>query len=200
MHFSFTVEKNYSSSGKINLHITDSQNQKLCVATPLRINPEDWDTEKERPANIYLKTHKKLNTKLDSLRIGISEYLKDVEVRKAVLSSKTIHRRITKALTEDNYPKDSLLYAMHRYIHSRTHLITHATYKRYQVFLRLLERFEGYRARRYSIEQVNAEFVKDFFIFWKSRAVQPKYRDPYPAFCAYHTELFREKRRQNLCL
>jgi len=97
MHFSFTVEKNTPSSGKIVLHITDSQNKKLCVATPLRIAPNDWDTEKQRPANIYLKTHKKLNTKLDRLRIGISEYLKDVEERKAVLSVKALQLRITRA-------------------------------------------------------------------------------------------------------
>lgn len=168
MHFNFTVEKNNPSSGKIVLHITDSQNQKLCVATPLRINPEDWDTEKQRPENIYLKVHKLLNQKLDRLRIGISEYLQEVEDKKAVLSAKTIHRRINKARAEDNYPKGSLLYAMHRYIHSRTHLITHATYKRYQVFLRLLERFEGYRGKRYSIEHINAEFVKDFLSFGKA--------------------------------
>src|SRR5690606_5827839 len=119
---------------------------------------EDWDADKERPKNIYLKRHKELNSKLDRLRISMAEYLNEVNQKKAVLTKKAIQGRINRCLREQgtDYPADSLLFATYNYIQSRTHLITVATYKRYQVFLHLLERFAGHQKKRHRIADVNA--------------------------------------------
>ena len=174
MYFNFIVE-NALPMGRVILQITTENDTTLSVATPLRIAPEDWDTEKERPKNIYLKIHKRLNHQLDRLRIAIAGYLKEVKQHKAVLSVKTMQGRVGKCLKESksHYPTDSLLHAMYQYIHSRTHLITTTTYKRYQVFLRLLERFAGHDNKQHHIEEVNAGFVKDFLAFGEKEQYSP---------------------------
>lgn len=58
----------------INLFLTiDNINFKF--HTLLRIPQEDWDTEKQRPKNIYLKKHKKINCKLDILKKELALYV-----------------------------------------------------------------------------------------------------------------------------
>lgn len=51
------------------------------------------------------------------------------------------------------------------YIENRKHIIEPNTLKRYYVFLRLVQRFEGYAMKHFKIKEVNASFVKQFFQF-----------------------------------
>src|SRR5690606_17952562 len=165
MHFCFILKK-CRPLGKIILKFTGENNQEFLVPTLLRIENELWDAEKQRPKNIYLKSGKKLNVKLDRLRIALTAYLKQLESKKAVCTPEAIGRRIKTCCRKATaYPKGSLLHYMQLYIESRLHLISNATYKRYVVFLRLIERFEGFRMQTLSLETVNAGFVKDFLLF-----------------------------------
>src|SRR5690606_16351540 len=103
---------------------------------------------------------------LDRLRIVLTAYLKQLESKKAVCTPEALARRIKKCCKKPAfYPKGSLLHYMQLYIETRLHLISNATYKRYMVFLRLIERFEGFRMQSLSLEKVNAGFVKDFLLF-----------------------------------
>ena len=82
LHFSLsgnTVLKN------INLILnTDCVNFKL--HTSLRIPGEQWDEERKRPKNIYLKKYKKLNNKLDSLKKELVLYLNQRQSQKRELT------------------------------------------------------------------------------------------------------------------
>lgn len=145
--------------------IDDSQNEHL-IKTPLRIAPSMWDYEKERPVNIYKKKFKSLNGKLDRLKISIAEYLD--KASKSIQLSFYKLRQIIKEKSSGSkisYPKDSLLSYMEAYISNRSHLISSSTFKRYMVFLHLLERFEGHRKKHLYLNEVNAEFVKEFLEF-----------------------------------
>lgn len=169
MEFNFILKDNRPLD-LIVLKLTDEQNNVHYIPTPLRISHNMWDEQKERPKNIYLKSEKKLNARLDRIRIGIADYLRELTVHKKCLSLATLARRIKKHAEPNSFPysKGSLLYSMYTYIHSRQHLITHSTFKRYMVFFHLLERYEGYRKKILMIEEVNGNFVKDFMTFGES--------------------------------
>ncbi|WLD24304.1 phage integrase SAM-like domain-containing protein [Flavobacterium dauae] len=152
--------------GKIILKFTGENNLEFLVPTPLRIENELWDADKERPKNIYLKSCKKLNAKLDRLRIALTTYLKQLESKNTVCTPEILGRCVKKYCSEPNgYSEGSLLYYMQLYIESRLHLITKATYKRYMVFFRLMQRFEGHRMKQLMLDSVNAGFVRDFILF-----------------------------------
>ncbi len=165
MYFCFILDHSLPLS-KIILQCTDHNNQEYRIKTPLRIAPDGWDAAKQRPVNIYLKTGKKLHAQLGRIRIAVAQYFKAIGT-KGKWSVKALTQRIRKCcqVKTDAFLPDSLLYHMDRYITSRLHLITGATHKRYRVFLKLVERFEGYSMENISIDKAGACFVKDFLAF-----------------------------------
>lgn len=166
MIFSFTLLNSYSRSF-IYLSFVDDQQQQFFIKTALKITPSQWDHEKQRPKNIYLKSFKKLNTKLDALRISIATYINELKTSKREFSLRTVNRLVKKCCTEPEsiLPEGGLLHSTESFIKSRSHLITTTTHRRYLVFLRLLKRFEGHQQRHLMIEHVNSTFVKDFISF-----------------------------------
>lgn len=75
MYLNFILNNNKPLS-TITLKIRD-QNSTYLIPTPIRIAPEMWDEEKERPKNIYLKVYKTLNQRLNHLKVGIASYLNE---------------------------------------------------------------------------------------------------------------------------
>ena len=137
----------------------------LTFRTPLKIKKDDWDAEKQRPKNIYLKEFKELNNKLDTIKVEVYSAF----AYKKPVSKRTIARRIEAVCKEVKtvFPEKSLLYYIELYILSRKELVCSSTLKRYKVFKRLLKRFEGFAAKRWMIEDLNMEFVNDFLFFGK---------------------------------
>ncbi len=169
MTFEFFLPEN-GTLKNIHLKFTDTkQNKPFTFRTSLRIKAEDWDKEKQRPANIYLKKYKKLNAKLDEIKKAVAEYVHNQNSQKKQLQQREISKKIITVCSgkQTELPENSLLYYMHWYISIKKGLICHSTYKRYLVFLHLLERFEGFICKKLSIEEVNSDFVRDFMIFGK---------------------------------
>lgn len=165
LHFSLsgnTVLKN------INLILnTDRVNFKL--HTSLRIPSEQWDEEKKRPKNIYLKKYKKLNNKLDSLKKGLVLHLNQRQIQKKEINQKSLSRVVQRIMAgnKELQLENSLLSLVKSYIADRNDFICHSTYKRYKVFYNLILRFEGYIMKHLFIEDINMEFVKKFIAFGK---------------------------------
>lgn len=166
MIFNFTL-LNSSSISFIYLAFLGDQQQQFLIKTPLKINQSQWDYEKQRPKNIYLKSFKKLNTKLDALKISITTYLRELKTNKREFSLRTVNRLVKKCClqAEPILPEGGFLITAETFIKSRLHLITSNTYRRYMVFFRLLKRFEGYQRKHLMLEQVNSTFVKQFISF-----------------------------------
>lgn len=166
MIFNFTL-LNPTSISFIYLAFVDDQQQQLLIKTPLKIIPAQWDGEKQRPCNIYLKNFKKLNTKLDALKIAISTYLSDLKSSKKEFSLRAVNRLVKKCCSEatPSLPAGGLLQSVENFIKSRIHLITSTTHKRYLVFFRLLKRFEGYQQKHLMLDQVNSLFVQQFIAY-----------------------------------
>ena len=163
MHLNFILNNNKTSSA-ITLKIMN-QNSTYLVPTPIRIASEMWDEIRERPKNIYLKVYKHVNQRLNRLKIGIAAYLKE---KKGNISLTGLNRQVKKLMLQKSnvsYKEGSLLYHMDRYINSREHLINHSTYKRYKVFLRLIERYQGYSYKELMLEDVNEQFAYRFIEF-----------------------------------
>lgn len=170
MHFSFSALQ-----GIIILQITDNTNTTHLINTPLRIAPDQWDTVKERPKNIYKKEGKNLNARLDRLRVDLAAYLRKLHYKTKAISQKSLQQLVSRLCGKRSatYDKGSFLYETQRYIQSRTHLITPATYKRYMVFFRLFERFEGHQKKHFMLKDVGALFVKEFLSFGTSEQYSP---------------------------
>lgn len=175
MTFEFFLPKN-GSQNNIHLNLTDRlQNKTYSFRTHLRIPADDWDKEKQRPTNIYLKKHKKLNGKLNCIKKELAEYIRESRSQKKQLQQRTMVRKIKEiassvpsSKTEKAlFPESSLLYYMSLYIASRKEMICYSTYKRYMVFLRLLERFEGFVCKTLYPEKMNVDFIHDFIVFGK---------------------------------
>ena len=137
--------------------------------TSLRIAEQDWDKGKQRPLNIYLKKYKKLNAKLDEIKLQLTEYMEGIRKSQKLPLQKSIAKKIKDICSgkKSELPENSLLFFMQWYIDSRKEMICHSTYKRYNVFFYLMERFEGFLCKRLYIEEVNSDFVRDFVRFGK---------------------------------
>lgn len=171
MYLNFILNKNKPLAA-ITLKIINQDTVHL-VQTPLRITPEMWDEEKERPKNIYLKVYKNVNQRLNRLKVGIALYLKE---RKGNVSLTGLNRQVRKLMLQKSnvsYKEGSLLYHIDRYIKSREHLINTSTYKRYKVFLRLIERYQGDSCKEFMLEDVNAEFTYRFIEFGNNEEYSP---------------------------
>ena len=166
MIFNFTL-LNPTSISFIYLSFVDDQQQQLLIKTPLKIIPAQWDGEKQGPCNIYLKKFKKLNTKLDALKISIATYLSELKSNKKEFSLRAVNRLVKKCCSEatPSLPAGGLLQSVDNFIKSRIHLITSTTHKRYLVFFRLLKRYEGHQQKHLMLDQVNSLFVQQFIAY-----------------------------------
>ncbi len=171
MYLNFILNNNKPSSA-ITLKIMD-QNSTYLVPTPIRIAPEMWDEIKERPKNIYLKVYKHVNQRLNRLKIGIAAYLKE---KRGNISLTGLNRQVRKLMLQKSnvkYKEGSLLYHMDRYINSREYFINQSTHKRYIVFLRLIERYQGNSYKELMLEDVNAQFAYQFSEFCTKEEYSP---------------------------
>jgi len=78
INFDFTLQ-NPNPTATIFIRFFDEFQKEHLMKTPLKICPSMWDEEKQRPTNIYLKKFKKLNNKLDNLKIALAEYLETIK-------------------------------------------------------------------------------------------------------------------------
>lgn len=169
MTFEFFLPQN-GTAKNIHLNLTDKQqNKTYTFRTHLRISGDDWDKERQRPANIYLKKHKKLNAKLDRLKKELAEHIREKRSEKKQIQQRILAREIKAVCNglSSDLPENSLLYYMKWYIDVKKELICHSTYKRYKVFYHLLERFEGFVCKKLYVEEINVDFIKDFMVFGK---------------------------------
>ena len=167
MTISYHVPNGTSES--INLTLSDDSCS-FKFRIPLRIPQAEWDTQKQRPKNIYLKRHKTLNNILDLIKIVVTGYIKERRLRNKTITQRGISREIQKVCREKQaaYCEDSLLFVIQSYIDGRKQIINETTYRRYQVFFNLLRRFEGYLMKHLMIQDINSDFVQDFILFGRS--------------------------------
>ncbi|RNA60487.1 integrase [Chryseobacterium nematophagum] len=168
MTFTFFLPQ---SGTRKNIHLSIrtswGDHQSFAFKTPLRIQPDQWDIHKQRPVNIYLKKYKKINSILNELKVSVTDYIKKRVQEGKIISQRELSKKVHRICIEKTTTpaENSLLNYMHHYIHSRKEMICHSTYKRYKVFYRLIERFEGFLMKRLEIDKINSTFINDFIIF-----------------------------------
>lgn len=163
-----------------NIHLTitrepDSSNEppkKIFFRIPFAIDHMEWDEKKQRPANIYLKKYKKINTKLNEIKIKVTEYIKEMEASNKPLSQRSLSLKIKKICTQKTilYPESSLLHLMQLYLDSKKEMISPSTHKRYRVFFHLIEKFEGSIMERLYVDTLDGTFIKKFILFGKEES------------------------------
>lgn len=153
----------------LQLSVIDKKtNAELRFRTYITIEEKEWDHARQRPKNPYLKSSKKVNTKMEAIRLRILEVYRYKRNRE--ISSRTINRIIRNISLEKqvSHPRDSFLLFVQQYIASRRHIICHSTFKRYMVFFRFLERYQGARSKRLMTKDLNDGFIQDFIDFGRS--------------------------------
>ncbi|KYH06630.1 integrase [Chryseobacterium cucumeris] len=173
MTFKFFISDCGLAKEIIHLKIENQSGQSLfSFKTPLRICKEDWDSKKQRPSNIYLKRYKKINAKLDALKIRLTECIEEDRSKGKLSSQRYLFKEIKNLCSKEKEvcPKDSLLYFINMYISSKKEYICQSTYKRYKVFFNLIERFEGFTARRLYVNTIDGDFIRRFISFGKEES------------------------------
>lgn len=154
-------------AANICLKITDKSGKTIDLSTSLEIIPEEWDSFRQRPKNIYKKSNKKLNKILNTIKLYISEYASSCNVKKSQISKKAIINFITRICNDDleTLPPNSFLKYTMQYINSRKEAISYSTYHRYMVFYNLIEQFQGEICKHIYIENVDGNFAAEFLKF-----------------------------------
>ncbi|MDR2230130.1 MAG: site-specific integrase [Flavobacteriaceae bacterium] len=167
MIFEFFLSQNTTLSN-INLFISVKDFQ-CKFRIPLKLSKEQWNTDKQRPENIYIKKFKQINLILNLIKIEIIKYINDCNEKNKNISQKTIYGIIQKTVKEKKaIPlENSLLFFMQQYIDERKEFICNSTYKRYMVFFNLIQRFEGEIIKQLFIDDIDSKFIKDFIEFGK---------------------------------
>lgn len=161
-----------TSGTEKNIHIClndHKQKKQFNFCTPLRILPEKWDHQKQRPINIYEKKYKNLHKKLNDLKLYLAETIAHRRMQQKTYSQRILSREIKRICNASilEKPESSLLQFMKKYIAVKKDIISNSTHKRYMVFYRLLERFEGQTASRLFVETLDAEFISKFILYGK---------------------------------
>ena len=86
----------------INLKLRNKQGTEIfSFRTQLKISDKDWDKEKQRPKNIYLKKCKKLNAKLDKIKKEVSGYIRNQQLKNKQPTKREISKEIKKICLEE---------------------------------------------------------------------------------------------------
>lgn len=155
------------TSDSICLKLLTDNNDCFRFSTTLKISEKDWDIQKQRPKNIYLKKYKKINNILDRIKVEVTEYAHTRKSKNKDVSQRSISRELRKICTgkQTIHTEDSLLYFMQSYIGTKKQMIDVSTYKRYNVFYNLIRRFEGSQMKHLMIGDINSGFLQDFISF-----------------------------------
>ncbi|ATC37694.1 MULTISPECIES: phage integrase SAM-like domain-containing protein [Elizabethkingia] len=167
MTLDFTLSGN-TILKNINL-ILNTDYEYFNLHTSLRIPYEEWDEEKKRPKNIYLKKDKKLNNKLNFLKKEIASFIIQRQIDKKQINKKILSKLIKNLIKQphEQVSESSFLFYIHQYINERKDFICNSTFKRYKVFYNLIQRFEGYIMKNLFIDDINMKFVKKLIIYGK---------------------------------
>ncbi|RNA61547.1 site-specific integrase [Chryseobacterium nematophagum] len=165
-------QKIINSKNQICLSFTPKiqSDQVFYFKTQLYIDKKEWDPEKQRPKNIYCKKFKQLNTKLNAIKVALGELIQNQKTKEKIPSSRTITTLIKQVCSNNHhcYPENSLLNIMSQYLEIKKENICLSTYRRYLVFLKLMEKFEGYINQHIMLEEINTQFINTFYVFGKS--------------------------------
>lgn len=120
----FSISQHKSSkSCPVFVHITDNNGVQHRVKTPLRTAYEHWDTGKQSPVNIYLKSAKALNRSLNLIKTGITEYAAALKSRGSSMTTAGLAKKVKHICLQPGgtYAQGSLLHYTQQYIRSREH-------------------------------------------------------------------------------
>lgn len=167
MTFQFFISANGSSESIFIKIVGMSDDDTLRFKTPLQIERGEWDFNKQRPKNIYLKKYKKIFEKMNFLKLELKSYLQKKKDSHSVPNQRTVSKKIKQICEQVSYDltKDSLLAMMAIYIASKENMICNSTLKRYRVFFRMIRRYEGYSLNRLYINTIDSNLVNDFISF-----------------------------------
>ncbi|RNA62863.1 integrase [Chryseobacterium nematophagum] len=167
----YLSQKSTNSKNQICISFTpkNQANQTSYFKTSFYIEQKEWDNEKQRPKNIYCKKYKEINTKLNAIKVALGELIQNKKKDK-VPSPRTISTVIKKICLnhETKYPENSLLEMIAQYLEIKKETICLSTYRRYLVFLKLIEKFEGSINQHIMLKDINTQFIHTFYAFGKN--------------------------------
>lgn len=93
MTFQFFISANGSSESIFIKIIGMSDDDTLRFKTPLQIERGEWDFNKQRPKNIYLKKYKKIFEKMNFLKLELKSYLQKKKDAHSVPNQRTVSKK-----------------------------------------------------------------------------------------------------------
>ncbi len=130
MNFTFYLPETQKVSGPIYLRVlNESFRLDFVFLTGITMAPQEWDAEKERPKNIYLKKNKNISAVLDRIRVELAEYIRQRKTGKKAVTKTGISKKLSEIITTKalQQPENSILSLTLSYITVRKEMICHST-------------------------------------------------------------------------
>jgi integrase len=151
-----------SKQDAANIYIRLRAGVKIDAKAPTKyvINPNEWSTSKEQPKNLRTESQKTLNANLLKLKSDLLDHY-NACVGKEVIDSKWLVRFLNPPETVSAVPTGLVPYFKF-YEEQQKNLVGSSTYKRNNVYMRLVERFEKASRTQYYIKDVGIDFKLKF--------------------------------------
>jgi len=166
----YLLQTNCSPAG-IYIRLSDGRKIDVRAKTKYSIEPENWSTSKGQPKNLKNVERKKLNLHLEDLSKKLSDYYTD-DNGKSVINTEWLKNFLNPPQQEGEIPTRLVNYFQYYALHKKN-AIGSSTYKRNQVYQRLIERFEKETKTEYFIKDVNADFKLKFEAYCAKQKYAP---------------------------
>ena len=149
-----------SNPAGIYVRLREGRNIDAKAKTKYAINPNDWSTTKGQPKNLKDESFKNLNENLSAFKADLlNHYNKSVDNH--TVNSQWLKDFISPPKQVETVPIKLIKYFDYYALHKKN-AIGSSTYKRNNVYKKLVERFEKSTNTEYAIKDVNADFKLKF--------------------------------------
>jgi integrase len=155
----FLIQSNNNPSG-IYVRLKEGRAIDIKARTKYLVNPEEWSTSKGQPKYLKDDYYKQLNEDLKSLSDQLLKHYNQC-VKHEKIDIEWLKNFINPKQKEDDITSKLVEYIDYYTLHKKN-VIGSSTYKRNQVYKKLIERFEKESNVKFFIKDVNANFKLKF--------------------------------------
>ena len=166
----FYIQSNKSPAG-IYVRLREGRQIDAKAKTKLAINPNDWNSEKQKPKNDKDVHFKKLNEELSKLRTNLLAHYNNSSSN-VTINSDWLKEFINPSDILGDIPTKLVEYFDYYSLHKKS-TVEASTHTKLKVNKHLIERFQKEMKRVFYIKDVNADFKLRFEEYCKQNAYSP---------------------------
>jgi len=168
-NISFFIQSK-SNPAVIYVRLREGRKSDSKAKTKLMINPDDWSTTKGQPKNLKDSHLKKLNNDLQKIKIDLLHHYNNASSDS--INTQWLKDFLNPSTASGSIPNKLVEYFDYYSLHKKN-AIGSSTYKRNNVYKRLVERFESSCKTTFYIKNVDADFKLKFEAYCSKEGYAP---------------------------